>query len=240
MHIPGRILERNWGEVGARHLTSRLKISLEPHDAPLYYTVMTALRRAHDNWLLIGFALVLLSPSVAIRAGLLPFDMRFEALLGISSLCIGLCFLAGCSAAELGLKPPWIARHWLGCALVTLCIGVALYLESLWFTIDRPQPDWMRFAPFYVLISSPCQELVCRAIPKLIADRLQISGGGYVLFSAAVFSLMHIAYGDALLLANTFFVGLIWAAAYRLTRNIWPLAASHAAVGSLAFWLGVA
>jgi hypothetical protein len=201
---------------------------------------MTALRRIHDNWLLIGFALTLLSPSMAIHAGLLPFDMRFEALLAISSLCIGLCFLAGYSIAELGLQAPRVARHWLGCGLVTLCIGAALYLESLYVATGRPQPDWMRFAPFYVLISSPCQELVCRAIPKLIADKLQIGGGRYVLFSAATFSLMHVAYGDSLLLANTFFVGLIWAAAYRLTRNIWPVAASHAAVGTLAFWLGIA
>ncbi|WP_330082608.1 CPBP family intramembrane glutamic endopeptidase [Methylocystis iwaonis] len=201
---------------------------------------MTALRRIHDSWPLLGFALLLLVPSLAIRCGLLPFDMRFEALLAISLLCIGLCFLAGYSIAELGLHAPWVARHWLGCGVATLGIGAALYFESLYFPTDRQQPDWMRFAPFYVLISSPCQELVCRAIPKLIADRLQISGANYVLFSAATFSLMHLAYGDALLLANTFFVGLVWATAYRLTRNIWPVAASHAAVGSLAFWLGIA
>ncbi len=201
---------------------------------------MTVLRRIYDNWLLFGFALLLVAPGVAIRLGLLPFDLRFEVMLAISVLTIALCVIAGHSAAELGLRTPHYMRHWLGCGLITLFVGLAIYVEARFFPTERAQPDWMRFAPFYILISSPCQELVCRAIPKIIADRLQMSGTRYVLVSAAVFSLMHIPYGDPLLLANTFFAGLAWAGAYLVTRNIWPVAASHAAVGSFAFWLGIA
>lgn len=201
---------------------------------------MTVLRRIYDNWLLIGFAALLVTPGVAIRLGLLPFDLRFEVMLAISALAIGLCVIAGCSAAELGMRTPNFMRHWLGCGAITLVIGLAIYAEASVFATDRAQPDWMKFAPFYILVSSPCQELVCRAIPKIIADRLEISGAKYVLFSALVFSLMHIPYGDPLLLANTFVVGLAWAGAYLTTRNIWPVAASHAAVGSFAFWLGIA
>lgn len=189
---------------------------------------------------LVGFALLLLTPGVAIRFGVLPFDMRFEALLIVSSLCIGACVIGGYSSAELGLQSPWVGRHWLGCGLVTLAIGAAIYVEAQLFATERDQPNWVKFAPFYVLISSPCQELVCRSIPKLIADKLRMSGFIYVTFSAAAFSLMHVAYGDPLLLVNTFFVGLVWAAAYLFTHNIWPVAASHAAVGTFAFWLGVA
>lgn len=202
--------------------------------------VMTTAHRFRNTAPLIGFALLLLTPGVAIRFGLLPFDMRFEALLLVSGLCIGLVVLAGYSSAELGLHSPWVKRHWLVCGLITLAVGAAIYLEAQFFPTDRPQPDWIKFAPFYVLISSPCQELVCRSIPKLITDKLQMSGAKYMLFSAGTFSLMHIAYGDALLLANTFFVGLAWAAAYQATRNLWPVAASHAAIGTFAFWLGVA
>lgn len=201
---------------------------------------MTLPHRIRDKTPLIGFALLLLTPGVAIRFGLIPFDMRFEALLLVSALCIGLVVAAGYSAAELGLRTPWVMRHWLVSALVTIGVGAAIYLEAKFFPTSRPQPDWMKFAPFYVLVSSPCQELVCRSIPKLITDKLNMSGANYMLFSAATFSLMHVAYGDALLLANTFFVGLVWAAAYQVTRNVWPVAASHAAVGTFAFWLGVA
>ncbi|WP_442753764.1 type II CAAX prenyl endopeptidase Rce1 family protein [Methylocystis sp. JAN1] len=201
---------------------------------------MTTAYRLRDITPLTGFALLLLTPGVAIRCGLLPFDMRFEALLLVSALCIGLVVIAGYSSAELGLRQPWVARHWLVSGMVTLGVGAAIYLEAQFLPTGRTQPDWIKFAPFYVLVSSPCQELVCRSIPKLITDRLNMSGLNYMLFSAATFSLMHVAYGDALLLANTFFVGLAWAGAYQVTRNVWPVAASHAAVGTLAFWLGIA
>jgi membrane protease YdiL (CAAX protease family) len=189
---------------------------------------------------LAGFALLLLTPGVAIRFGLIPFDMRIEALLLVSALCTGLVVVAGYSSAELGLHSPWVARHWIVSGLVTVGVGAAVYLEAQFFPTDRPQPDWVKFAPFYVLISSPCQELVCRSIPKLMTDKLQMSGAKYMLFSAATFSLMHVAYDDPLLLANTFFLGLAWAAAYQVTRNLWPIVASHAAIGTFAFLLGVA
>lgn len=201
---------------------------------------MTLFRDVRAMSPLLGFSLLLLAPAIAVRSGALSFDLRFEALLIVSALCIGACVLAGFSSSELGLSTPWIARHWVGGTALTLVLALAILLEANLVADHKPQPDWAAFVPFYVLVSSPCQEVVCRAIPKLIADRAQMSGRNYVLFSAAVFSLMHFAYGDSLLLLNTFFAGLAWAAAYLVTRNIWPLVASHAAIGTLAFWLGVA
>jgi membrane protease YdiL (CAAX protease family) len=59
-------------------------------------------------------------------------------------------------------------------------------------------------------------------------------------FSSTIFSLMHIGYGDGVLLLNTFIVGLAWSSLYLVTRSIWPLSLSHATIGTLAFSLGVA
>jgi membrane protease YdiL (CAAX protease family) len=188
----------------------------------------------------LGFVLLLLLPSAAIGVGALSFDYRFEALLLVSLLLVGCCAVAGFTAAELGLTAPVRGRHWVGGALITAVLVAFVVLEADFVEGCRPTPNWMLFTPFYVLISCPLQEIVCRAIPKLIADRLQMSGAKYVLFSSGAFSLMHAAYGDTLLLANTFFAGVVWSVAYLLTRNIWPLALSHAAVGLYAFSLGVA
>lgn len=188
----------------------------------------------------LGFASLLLLPSAAMSFGLLSFDYRFEALLLISLLLIGMCVAEGVTKAELGLSAPLVRRHWLGASSLTACLIALVAIEADILAMRRPTPEWAVFVPFYVLISSPLQEVVCRAIPKLIADRLQMSNAKYVLFSASVFSLMHAAYGDSLLLANTFFAGLVWGVAYLVTRNIWPLAFSHAAVGLYAFALGVA
>ena len=201
---------------------------------------MTSSLRLGRQAALPAFALSLLAPSVAIRCGLLPFDQRFEALVIVSMLCIGLCVYEGFGVADLGLARPWIARHWLGCGAITLLLAAGIALETNFLDAAREPPDWSRFGPFYVLVSSPCQEVVCRSIPKLITDRLSLSGGKYVLFSSTVFALMHYAYGDTMLLLNCFFAGLAWATAYLVTRNVWPLAASHAAVGMFAFWLGAA
>jgi membrane protease YdiL (CAAX protease family) len=200
---------------------------------------MTALRDMRSAAPM-GFALLLLLPSAAIGGGVLSFDYRFEALLLVFLTVIGLCAIAGFTAAELGLTTPVHRRHWAGAALITAVLLAFVVLEADVLDAHRPAPNWMLFAPFYVLVSCPLQEVVCRAIPKLIADRLDMSGVNYVLFSSGVFSLMHAAYGDTLLLANTFFAGLAWSAAYLVTRNIWPLALSHAAVGLYAFSLGVA
>ncbi len=189
---------------------------------------------------LIAFLLLLLAPSLAIAGGALSFHLRFEALLVVSLLCVAACLLGGYSFAELGLGLPRGARAWLICGALTCLLLAAIVVEARFLAHPRPPPNWIAFAPFYVLVSSPCQELVCRSIPKLIADRLQMSGRHYVLFSAAVFSLMHAAYGDPVLLANTFLAGVAWSTAYLFTRNVWPLTASHAAVGSFAFWIGLA
>lgn len=189
---------------------------------------------------LLAFLLLLLAPSLAIRSGALSFNFRFEALLVVSMLCVAACVLGGFSLAELGLGAPRVARHWLICGALTALLLAGVVIEAQFLSLSNPPPNWIAFAPFYALVSSPCQEIVCRSVPKLITDRLQMSERQYVLFSSAVFSLMHCAYSDPILLANTFLAGLAWSMAYLFTRNVWPLAASHAAVGSFAFWIGVA
>ena len=201
---------------------------------------MTALRDMRAAAPLLAFASLLLLPGAAMRAGVLSFDYRFEALLTVSLFILAFSAYAGFTRAELGLASPFVRRHWLGGVALTAALAAAIAIEANFVVANRAAPNLIVFAPFYVLVSSPLQEIVCRAIPKLIADKLQMSGANYVLFSAAVFSLMHVAYGDSLLLLNTFFAGLAWGAAYLITRNVWPLAFSHAAIGLYAFSLGVA
>lgn len=189
---------------------------------------------------LAGLALMLAAPGLAIHFGLLPFEYRMHALMLVSGLCVGLCAWAGVSFAELGFGKPHQWRHWLGCAAVTGAIAAVMLLQTQFFSFDAKPPTWLSFAPFYVLVSSPCQEVVCRSIPKLITDRLSRGGWAYVLYSSAMFSLIHLCYGDPALLLNTFLLGLVWGAAYLWMRNIWPLIVSHAAIGTLAFALGLA
>ena len=201
---------------------------------------MTTSRQWHSLLPLIAFTVLLLAPGLAIHFGLMPFAYRTYALVAVSGLCLALCVVSGLSLAELGLGRPSFREHWLGCTILTLGLAAVMVLQTRLFTFDAEPPVWLSFAPFYVLVSSPCQEVICRSIPKLMIDRLQARGWVYVLYSSAVFSLIHIAYGDTALLLNTFAVGVVWGIAYLRMLNIWPLILSHAAIGTLAFALGLA
>ncbi len=201
---------------------------------------MTVLRRPPPLAALSLYTLLLLAPAAAMSAGLLPFAWRFHALVVVSSFCIAQCVVAGYSLADLGLAEHGDRRQWLVAFGLSLLLMTLVFLETKHFALARPAPDWRLFAPFYVFVSSPCQEIVCRAFPRVIAHQLRASGLFYVLFSSAAFSLMHAAYGDPFLIINTFFAGLAWSTAYLLTGNLWPIIASHAAVGAFAFWIGAA
>jgi membrane protease YdiL (CAAX protease family) len=201
---------------------------------------MTILRHLRAIAPLSGFAALLLTPGLAIHEGWLPFEYRLHALLAVSGLCITLCLLAGFSFSELGLGRPSFRKHWAPCMAITTGLAAVVVLQTHLFSFDHRPPAWLSFAPFYVLVSSPCQELVCRSIPKLLTDRLKAGSWAYVLYSSAVFSLIHIAYGDIALLVNTFLVGIIWGFAYLRLQNVWPVILSHAAIGVLAFSLGLA
>lgn len=187
-----------------------------------------------------GMTLLLALPGIAIQAGLLPFGARIYALLIVSVICFAICRWAGFGLADLGLGKPHRLQHWIGSLAITGAIAAVMLLQTRLFTFDGKPPAWLSFAPFYVLVSSPCQEVVCRSIPKLLTDRLQRGGWAYVLYSAAMFSLIHLCYGDPALLLNTFLLGLVWGFAYWRMLNLWPLIASHAAIGILAFSLGMA
>ena len=174
---------------------------------------MTVLRQPRHVASLLGFAFLLLTPGVAIRCGLLPFEFRFEALLIVSGLCIASCALAGFSLAELGLGRPSALRHWAGCGALTLALACSVLLESRLLDFAHRPSDWIGFRPS----TCWCRAPVRRGLPidpQAVADRLQISGRNYVLYSSIIFSLMHNAYGDPVLLVNTFFAGLAWSAAY--------------------------
>jgi hypothetical protein len=134
-----------------------------------------------------GFAALLLTPGLAIHWAVLPFAYRIHALLAVSGICIALCCWAGFSLNELGLGRPSFRAHWIGSAALTLGLAAIMVPETHLFRFTHERPVWLSFAPFYVLVSSPCQEVVCSSIPKLMTDRLQTSGWTYVLYSSAMF-----------------------------------------------------
>ena len=188
---------------------------------------------------LFGFAFLLLAPGVAIRYGVLPFEFRFQALLLVSGLVIALCAVAGFSLAELGLGRPLALRHWAGCGALTLALAGSVLLESRYLAAAHPPFDWIGFSPSMCSV----QPLSGGHMP---IDSETDRGSAANERAKLRFIFLRRFFVDAQRLwrshaaRQTFFAGLAWATAYLFTRNIWPLIFSHAAVGTLAFCLGVA
>src|SRR5437899_6980616 len=98
--------------------------------------------------------MLLLTPGLAIRWGVLPFAYRVHALLAVSGICIALCLWAGFSLSELGLGRPSLRAHWIGCAALTFGLAAIMVLETHVFSFTRQQPVWLGFAPFYAGLES--------------------------------------------------------------------------------------
>ncbi len=82
---------------------------------------------------------------------------------------------------------------------------------------------------YLVLSEALAEEVVFRGLPAL-----WLRGPAYVLVSAAAFAAIHWESGTREVLA-AFFLGLVLAALYLRTRNLWPFVAGHAVTNLLAF-----
>ena len=79
------------------------------------------------------------------------------------------------------------------------------------------------------------EEIICRAIPWLIFQRLLSSPKpAYVIVTSVIFALIHWETGIANVVAS-FSVGLVFSIAYLKLRNIWPLVIAHAVIDLIAF-----
>src|SRR3954454_1464974 len=96
------------------------------------FTKMTVLQPWRNFAPLAGFAVLLLTPGLAIQWGMLPFAYRVHALLAVSGICISLCLWAGFSLRELGLGRPSLRSHWIGCATLTLALAAIMVLAARW------------------------------------------------------------------------------------------------------------
>lgn len=92
------------------------------------------------------------------------------------------------------------------------------------------------FAAFYFVISVPLQELLFRALPKMLITKKWL----YVWLTSAVFALCHIYYMQLFALLMVFGMGFLTALDYWNNRNFWAICAFHALTASIAFTLNLA
>jgi uncharacterized protein len=125
--------------------------------------------------------------------------------------------------------------------VLPLTIGLSLIMIVLHFSgrITRvPNEDWT-FYPYFILISAPSQEFLCRGFLSDLLRQVNIGLKGRILLSSLVYSFIHIIYLDIPTLIITFLIGLFWGMSYEKTKNIYGVIFSHAVLGAIAISIGL-
>ncbi|NEX11759.1 MAG: hypothetical protein C1942_03520 [Prosthecochloris sp.] len=181
-------------------------------------------------------------PASLVAAGYIPFWFRIPLLLFSFCLTVLYSYYRGFTLRDLGIRRDNLAASLRVNSVVTLCFSVLMGLLFYFELIPGPYfPAMGVFLPFYLLVSSPLQEFLFRGFlfAEMRASGVR-SGFLLVVFSALLFSFIHIVYGDWLTLVLTFLIGFVWGGIYYRIPNIAGLSVFHAIAGMLALLAGVA
>ncbi|MBO0763074.1 MAG: CPBP family intramembrane metalloprotease [Hyphomicrobiaceae bacterium] len=180
-------------------------------------------------------------PPLLIRVGLIPRTYAFVVLLVIAGAFALIALAQRMPAAELGFRwdnlKPAVAAN----AVLALAVGSGL-LAAFWLGLIRhPHAgNWWWFVPFYVLISCPVQEFVCRGFLFAEMRRCGITGAGsQIAISAVSYAFLHIVFRDWLAFLAPLAIGVGWGALYRRYPNLWGVVLSHAVLGLISLRIGL-
>jgi hypothetical protein len=180
-------------------------------------------------------------PPLLIYVGVIPFAYRFVVLVAVAAALALLAWLRGTPAADLGLRSDNLGPALAVNAALALLLGSAL-LAVYWLGLMR-QPraiDWWWFAPFYVAVSCPAQEFLCRGFLFAEMQRRGITGAGaQIAVSAVSYAFLHIVYRDWLAVVASLAIGGVWGALYRRYPNLWGVILSHAVLGLVSIRVGL-
>jgi len=192
------------------------------------------------SWL----ALLLLSyclTAFLLWARIIPFDLRFQTLVFMTTVMICFTVVRKYSLKDLGFRSDTLKNSliWNACLSLLLIAGMYIaFKENL--IRDPTAPDWKFFFFFYIFISSPAQEFLFRSIVFAEMNRAKISPPFLqVLLSALIYSFIHVFYVDLITLIVTFIMGVLWGIIYYKYPNFWGVAFSHAILGIASIEMGL-
>lgn len=190
------------------------------------------------------FVILLLSyclPAFLLWVKVIPFDFRFQTLVAMTVAMIGYTVIRKFTFKDLGFRLDTLrgSLTWTACLLVVAItvLGV-LYAANL-----LREPTLMAgsgFYVFYVFVSSPSQEFLCRSTMFAEMKRAEITRPLLqVLISAATYCFLHIVYDDWITMSVTLLLGTLWGIIYYKYPNFWGVALSHAILGAVSIKLGL-
>jgi membrane protease YdiL (CAAX protease family) len=190
------------------------------------------------------FVILLISycvPAFLLWVKIIPFDFRFQTLVVMTIAMIGYAVIRKFTLKDLGFRADTLrgSLTWTGCLLVVVMAALGiLYAANV---LGEPTMlSGTGFYLFYVFVSGPSQEFLCRSTIFAEMKRAKITGPLLqVSISATTYCFLHIFYGDLLTLSVTLLMGTIWGVIYYKYPNFWGVAFSHAVLGAVSIKLGL-
>jgi membrane protease YdiL (CAAX protease family) len=188
--------------------------------------------------LIVSFAFIL--PVLLICLDLIPFSWRFYLLVLAAVAILALARLYRFSLVELGFTKQHLGTSLKAIALPTLASAL---LMLIYYIIQGPRIDnsaykWT-FYIFFVGVSSPVQEFLYRGFLFSIFARAKLNNWSQILFSALLYSFVHLIYRDLPTLLSTFIIGMFWGYHYAKYRNLYSIIISHSLLGAIAILIGL-
>ncbi|MGB7416835.1 MAG: CPBP family intramembrane glutamic endopeptidase [Thermosynechococcaceae cyanobacterium] len=176
---------------------------------------------------------VYIAPILLMFAEVIPSDLKYHVLIGMSTVLLVYARLNRVSFVALGftrknLKPALLRV--MPVSLLVAAVMLTLYFLG-WFRSDSKPAHWS-FYFFYIFVSATLQEFVYRGFLFHFLSKAGISIVWTIVITAGLYGFMHILF-DVGSVVFTFLIGLFWGWAYAKDRNIYGVTLSHCVLGCL-------
>lgn len=172
-------------------------------------------------------------PICLLFTDIIPSELKYHVLIGMSALLLAYAKLNGVSQRELGFTRQRLRASMARVMPVSLLVAVViltLYVLG-WFRSDSPAAHWS-FYIFYIFVSATLQEFVYRGFLFDFLGRAGLTPVWTIMITSALYGFMHILF-DAGAVVFTFLIGLFWGWVYAKDRNLYSVTLSHSVLGSL-------
>ena len=176
---------------------------------------------------------------ILICIGIIPWNMKFVALIVGAAMMYILMRILGHTHSDIGIT----RQRTIYSLKTVLPITVALIIAAgLFLLLEKPRfspTEGIGFYVCYILISCPAQELLFRGILSRMLQELRLHRVLELGVAAALFGYAHIIYGDMLTVFVMSIVGLFWYRAYQRSSNLIGVTISHVVLGVMTIALGI-
>jgi hypothetical protein len=216
-------------------------------------TIITALNRQYStdvksmtsvvhSRILLGLIIFILTLiTLLFLADLIAYEYRFVVLISGFAAILAIEMFRRVSWRELGFRKDTLVASIVVNIILIVIVGLIIVLVKQIGIIGGSADNLLQpFYLFYIVISSPIQEVLFRSIIFAEFRRSAISNSTVkVLLSAIIFTLPHLIYLDETTLFVAAIMGVVWGWIYNRYPNIFGVSLSHAAIGSLGMIFGI-